>query len=109
MQTLINQVNTIINGTGMALPLNVITNKDLEEMVETSDEWIVSRTGIRERRKLEEGMSAVDLAERASLEALKAASLDPLALNLIIVATVTPDYPTPATSCLLQARLGAFN
>jgi len=109
LQTLINQVNTIINGTGMALPLNVITNKDLEEMVETSDEWIVSRTGIRERRKLEEGMSAVDLAERASLEALKAASLDPLALNLIIVATVTPDYPTPATSCLLQARLGAFN
>ncbi len=93
----------------MALPPKIITNKDLEEMVETTDEWIVSRTGIRERRKLEEGLSAADLAEKASLEALEAASLDPSDLDLILVATVTPDYPTPATSCLLQARLSALN
>lgn len=93
----------------MALPPKIITNKDLEEMVETTDQWIVSRTGIRERRKLEEGLSAADLAEKASLEALEAASLDPSDLDLILVATVTPDYPTPATSCLLQARLSALN
>lgn len=102
------RIKTIITGTGAALPKQIITNSDLERMVETSDEWIVSRTGIRERRKLEEGLSSVDLTERASREALERASVDPSELDLIIVATVTPDYPTPSTSCLLQARLNAF-
>lgn len=102
------RIKTIITGTGAALPKQIITNSDLERMVETSDEWIVSRTGIRERRKLEEGLSSIDLTERASREALERASVDPSELDLIIVATVTPDYPTPSTSCLLQARLKAF-
>ncbi len=101
-------INSIITGTGAALPEQTVTNSDLEKMVETSDEWIVSRTGIRERRKLEDGLSGVDLTERASREALERASLDPSELDLIVVATVTPDYPTPSTSCLLQARLKAF-
>lgn len=102
------RIKTIITGTGAALPKQIITNSDLERMVETSDEWIVSRTGIRERRKLEEGLSSIDLTERASREALERAMVDPSELDLIIVATVTPDYPTPSTSCLLQARLKAF-
>lgn len=105
---LTNAINSVIYGTGAALPRQVITNNDLEKMVETSNEWIVSRTGIRERRKLEDGLSSVDLAEKASLEALKNASVKPSELDMIIVATITPDYPTPATSCLLQSRLGAL-
>lgn len=99
--------NTIIKGTGAALPDQIITNNDLEKIVETSDEWIVSRTGIRERRKLEDGFSSVDLTERASREALERADINASDLDMIIVATVTPDYPTPSTSCLLQARLQA--
>jgi len=101
-------VNTIIRSTGAAVPETVITNSDLEKMVDTSDQWIVSRTGIRERRKLEDGFSNIDLTERASREALERADLDPSELDMIIVATVTPDHPTPSTSCLLQARLKAF-
>ena len=100
-------VNTVISGTGMALPETVLTNSDLEKIVETSDEWIVSRTGIRERRKLEEGLSNVDLSEPAAREALERAAVKPSELDLIIVATVTPDHPTPSTSCLLQSRLNA--
>jgi 3-oxoacyl-[acyl-carrier-protein] synthase III len=103
-----NKLNTIITGTGTALPAQIITNPDLEKMVDTSDEWIVSRTGIRERRKLEDGLSSVDLSERAAREALKRAALEPSDLDLIVVATVTPDYPTPSSSCLLQARLQAY-
>ena len=102
-----SKINSIISGTGAALPGTIITNPDLEKMVETSDEWIVSRTGIRERRKLEEGFSNVDLTETASRQALERAGLEPSELDMIIVATVTPDYPTPSTSCLLQARLKA--
>ncbi len=102
-------INTYVSGTGAAVPDTVITNSDLEKMVETNDHWIVSRTGIRERRKLEEGLSNIDLSERASREAIKRAGLDPSELDMIIVATVTPDHPTPSTSCLLQARLKAFN
>ncbi len=101
-------LNTIIRSTGAAVPETVITNSDLEKMVDTSDQWIVSRTGIRERRKLEDGFSNIDLTEKASREALERAALDPSELDMIIVATVTPDHPTPSTSCLLQARLKAF-
>ncbi|MFY9412085.1 MAG: 3-oxoacyl-ACP synthase, partial [Dethiobacteria bacterium] len=97
-----------ITGSGAALPERRMTNFDLEKMVETSDEWIFSRTGIRERRILEEGLSNVDLSERASREALRNAGLEPEQVELILVATVTPDYPLPATACNLQARLGAF-
>lgn len=104
---MVSKLNTIITGTGAALPAQIITNADLEKMVDTSDEWIVSRTGIRERRKLEDGLSSVDLSERASREALRRSALEPSDIDLIIVATVTPDYPTPSGSCLLQARLQA--
>ena len=101
-------IRAVINGTGMAVPEQTITNLDLEKLVDTSDQWIVSRTGIRERRKLETGFSSVDLAEKASREALERASVLPADIDMIIVATVTPDYPTPSTSCLLQARLQAY-
>ncbi len=103
-----NRVKSVITGSGAALPERVITNNDLEKMVDTNDEWILSRTGIRERRKLEDGLSSVDLADRAAVEALEKAGLKAADIDMIIAATVTPDYPTPSTSCLLQARLGAF-
>ena len=103
-----NRVKSVITGSGAALPERVITNNDLEKMVDTNDEWILSRTGIRERRKLEDGLSSVDLADRAAVEALERAGLKAADIDMIIAATVTPDYPTPSTSCLLQARLGAF-
>ncbi len=105
---MIKPCNSIITGTGAALPDQVITNRDLEEMVETNNEWIVSRTGIRERRKLEAGLSNADLSERAAREALSRAGVDPAELDMILVATVTPDHHTPSTSCILQARLEAF-
>ena len=100
--------NAVIAGTGTALPEQRLTNADLEKIVDTSDDWIVSRTGIRERRKLEPGFSNVDLSARAAQTALDAACLKPDELDLILVATITPDYPTPSTACLIQARLGAF-
>jgi 3-oxoacyl-[acyl-carrier-protein] synthase-3 len=101
------KINVAVTGTGAALPEQRVTNQDLERMVETSDEWIVSRTGIRERRKLESALSSADLATAAAAMALKNAGLDAGALDLILVATVTPDHMTPSTACLLQDRLGA--
>lgn len=101
------KINVAVTGTGAALPEQRITNQDLERMVETSDDWIVSRTGIRERRKLESGLSSVDLAAAAAAPALKSAGLEAGELDLILVATVTPDHMTPSTACLLQDRLGA--
>lgn len=100
--------NSIITGTGTALPDKIITNRDLEQLVDTSDQWIVSRTGIRERRILEETASNADLCEQASREALLRSGLAPEDIELIVVATVTPDHQTPSTSCILQARLKAF-
>ena len=97
-----------ITGCGAALPERRLTNRDLEKMVDTSDRWILERTGIRERRLLEEGLSTVDLSERAARDALDGAGIKPHELELILVATVTPDYPLPAAACCLQARLGAF-
>ncbi len=102
-------VNTVISGIGVAVPSKIITNHDLEKIVNTSDHWIATRTGIRQRRVLEAGLSNADLSEQAAREALDRADLKPDRLELIIMATVTPDYPFPATACLLQARLGALN
>jgi 3-oxoacyl-[acyl-carrier-protein] synthase-3 len=96
-----------IIGTGSYLPEKVLTNKDLENMVDTTDEWIVSRTGIRERRIAAEDQASSDLAVEASRKALEAAGVTADQLDLIIVATVTPDMMFPATACLLQDRLGA--
>jgi 3-oxoacyl-[acyl-carrier-protein] synthase III len=103
-----HNINVAITGTGAALPGQRVTNADLEKIVDTTDEWIVSRTGIRERRKLEPGLSNLDLSGRASREALQNAGLEPAQLDLILVATVTPDYQTPSTACLIQKTLGAY-
>ncbi len=101
------QIKAKIIGVGHALGEDVLTNSDLEKMVETNDEWIVERTGIRERRIAKADTYTSDLAYRASREALEDAGLSPMDLDLIIVATVTPDFLTPAVSCIVQAKLGA--
>jgi len=99
--------SSTITGLGRAIPSGVLTNADLERMVDTTDEWIMARTGIRERRIAPEGVTTSDLAYEAALEALADAEVEPDALDLIIVGTATPDMPFPATACLLQDRLGA--
>jgi len=98
-----------ILGLGSYVPPKKLTNSDLEKMVDTSDEWIRQRTGIQERRILEKSESCSDLAIRAAQAALADAKCDPLELDLIIVGTVTGDYPFPATATLVQAALGAWN
>ena len=98
-----------ITGWGKYLPDKVLTNKDLEEMVDTSDEWIKSRTGIKQRYIAADNQTTGDLAYHASRKALEKANLKAENLDMIIVATVTPDMPFPATSCILEDRLGAAN
>ena len=96
-----------ILGLGMYLPEKVLTNKDLEKMVDTTDEWIVTRTGIRERRIARQDEATSDMAAEAARKALKDAGLKPEDLDLIIVATITPDMFFPATACLVQEKIGA--
>lgn len=98
-----------IRGTGSYLPEKVLTNCDLEKMVETSDEWIVSRTGMKERRIAEEGEFTSDMGLKAAEKALESAQILPEEIDLILVATLTPDYVFPSTACLIQARLKAVN
>ena len=98
---------TRILGTGKAVPAKVLTNYDLEKMVATSDAWIVERSGIHERRILEEGRTTSDLAAEAGRAALAAAELSASSLDAIIVATVTPDSPLPACAVSVQQKLGA--
>jgi 3-oxoacyl-[acyl-carrier-protein] synthase-3 len=95
-----------IIGTGSYLPEEVITNADLERMVDTSDSWIRDRTGIRERRRAAKGQTTCDLAEAAARNALDAACIDAEDIDLIILATTTPDHIFPSTSSKLQERLG---
>lgn len=96
-----------IAGTGSYVPERVLTNADLERMVETSDTWIVERTGIHERRIAAPGEACSDLGVKAAERALQAAGIDATDLDLILVATCTGDYPLPSTACLIQHRLGA--
>ena len=96
-----------IAGTGSYLPERVLTNADLEKMVDTSDEWIVARTGIRERRVAAEGQTTGDLAFEAAKRAMEAAGVEASEIELIVVGTTTPDIIFPSTACLLQHRLGA--
>ncbi len=96
-----------ITGTGLYVPGKVLTNFDIEKMVDTSDEWIRERTGIRERRIAAEEEAASDLALMASNEALKSAGLKARKLDLVIVATVSGDMPLPSTACILQHKIGA--
>ncbi len=97
----------VIRGTGSSLPDTILTNADLERMVDTSDEWITTRTGIRERRIAREDEPTSLFATRAAQEALRAAGLPAGDLDLILCATVTPDQPIPASACIIQDALGA--
>ncbi|MCX7823383.1 MAG: ketoacyl-ACP synthase III [Syntrophobacterales bacterium] len=96
-----------IRSVGRFLPEKVLTNKDLEKIVNTTDEWIVTRTGIRERRILEPGVGNSYMATRAAIECLDRAGVAPEAIDAIIVATVTPDMFFPSTACLVQRDIGA--
>lgn len=98
-----------ILSTGSYVPEKILTNFDLEKMVDTSDEWITERTGIKERRIASPEQATSDLAYEASVRALKKAGLNPEDIDLIIVATVTPDMLVPASACLLQQKLEAKN
>ena len=98
-----------ILGTGGYLPERVLTNADLEKMVDTSDQWIVERTGIRERHLAAEHETTSDLAVAAARQAIAAAGIDAAAIDLIIVATTTPDLIFPSTACLVQYKLGMSN
>lgn len=96
-----------ITGTGSYLPEQVITNFDLEKLVDTSDEWIRQRTGIRERRMAEDDEATSDLCVRAARWAIKNANINPLDIQMILVATVTPDTFFPSTACYVQKGIGA--
>ncbi len=98
-----------IAGLGAVVPEKTLTNFDLEKMVDTSDEWIRKRTGIRERRIAEPGTPTSDLASAAAREALSRSGVGAEELDLIIVATFTPDCPYPATACAVQQKIGARN
>ena len=97
-----------IIGTGSYLPVHIMTNDDLSNLVDTSDEWIRTRTGIRERR-ISTGMSTSDLAYEAGKRALENAGLKPEDIDLIICATITPDYFMPSCACIVQEKLGAID
>ncbi len=96
-----------IVGWGKYVPENVVTNEDLARFVDTSDEWIRTRTGITERRIAEKTEATSDMAIKAARAALEVANFDPAQLDLIIVSTCTPDHPLPSTACLVQTALGA--
>lgn len=99
--------NAVITGWGMYAPSRVMTNDELATMVDTSDEWIVSRTGIKERRIAADGETTTTLSVHAARDALAVAGVDPSELDLVIVGTCSPDYPLPATAVLVATELGA--
>lgn len=101
-------INIGILGTGRCVPERVMTNDDLAKIVDTSDEWIRTRTGI-EQRYISDGETTSDLASKACERALEAASIDSSEVDLIIVATMTPDNYTPSTACMVQQKIGAVN
>src|ERR687884_1987823 len=96
-------------GTGHSYPAGILTNADLEKMVETSDEWITKRVGIKQRRKAAKGEYTSLFAVRAAREAIERARIDPSEIDTLICATVTPDQILPSTGCLIQAEIGANN
>ena len=100
-------MNAGVLGVGKYVPEKIVTNHDLEKIVDTNDEWIRSRTGIEERRIAEDGMDTSDMAYEAAAHALKHADIKAEEIDMILVATVTPDQPFPSVSCMLQERLGA--
>ncbi|MGG3738275.1 beta-ketoacyl-ACP synthase III [Aeribacillus pallidus] len=100
-------MNAGIIGIGKYVPEKVLTNHDLEKMMDTSDEWIRTRTGIEERRIADDSMDTSDLGFEAAKKAIENAGISPEEIDLILVATVTPDQPFPTVACMLQERLGA--
>lgn len=98
-----------IVATGSYLPSRILTNSDLEKMVDTSDEWISTRTGMKERRIADDGEFTSDMGCKAALRAMEKGLITPEEIDLIIVATLTPDYIFPSTACLMQHKLGAVN
>src|SRR6202045_1997556 len=98
-----------IVGTGSYVPEKVLTNEDLSRMVDTSDDWITTRTGIKERRMAAKDELTSDMAAKAALQALEQAKVKPEDVDLILVATATPDMLFPATACFVQKKIGAKN
>jgi 3-oxoacyl-[acyl-carrier-protein] synthase-3 len=98
-----------IAGTGSYLPEKILSNADLEKMIDTTDEWIFTRTGIRERHIVAENEFTSDLAVKAALQAIEVAQISPNDIDLIIIATTTPDRTFPSTACLVQEKLGIRN
>jgi 3-oxoacyl-[acyl-carrier-protein] synthase-3 len=103
------KIGVKILGTGSYFPKKVLTNADLEKIVETTDEWITTRTGMKERHVSEKDELTSDISLEASKEALKAAGISPEQIDLILVATISPDMIFPSTACFLQHKLGATN
>ena len=103
------EIRALITGTGSYLPEKVLTNEDLEKLVDTSDEWIVKRTGIKTRRIADDDETTSDMAARAAEQALSNAGVDAKEVDLIIMGTFTGDRPLPATACILQHKIGAVN
>jgi 3-oxoacyl-[acyl-carrier-protein] synthase-3 len=103
------KLNGQITGLGAYVPSRRLTNADLEKIVETSDEWIFSRSGIRERRIAEENEYGSDMSVHAARQALEMAGLNPEDIELVIVGTVTPDYRVPSNACVIQRKLGFVN
>ena len=99
----------IITGTGSFVPEKTLTNDDLSKMVDTSDEWITTRTGIKSRHVCSEDESTALLAANAAKQAIKKAGIDPKELDLIIVGTVSPEMVFPSTACFVQNEIGATN
>ena len=102
-------MNARITGTGSSLPAKILTNADLELMVDTTDEWITARTGIKERRIAAAGEYTSTFSVEAARKAMQMANISPEELDLIIVGTVTPDFPFPSTACIIQNEIGAHN
>lgn len=98
-----------ILSTGTSIPSKVITNSYLEKIVDTNDEWITARTGIKERRMADENHASSDLGAEAAQKAIDKAAIDPMDIDVVIVATITPDYLFPSTACLIQKTIGADN
>src|SRR5215831_3066991 len=104
-----HRIKAKISGVAGYVPPRVMTNDDLAKIVETSDEWISSRTGIRERHVVDKGMASSHMASEAGKCLLAKTKTDPAEIDMIVVASVTPDMFFPATACLVQDRLGAKN
>jgi 3-oxoacyl-[acyl-carrier-protein] synthase III len=102
-------LNVRVLGTGSYAPERILTNKDLEKIVDTTDEWIVTRTGMRERRIAAEGEATSDIGAAAARRAMASAGVEAEEIDLLIVPTITPDIPWPNTACLIQNKIGAVN